>query len=66
MGSNDLEVGPRTTGAGSHTSSMVEDPDTWDTKAYDLDERRRDLLTRIDGAKFSWFHIQVCLVAGAG
>jgi PHS family inorganic phosphate transporter-like MFS transporter len=31
-----------------------------------LDERRRAALAEVDNAKFSWFHVKVCLVAGAG
>jgi len=32
----------------------------------DLDERRRAALAEIDEAKFGWFHIRACLVAGVG
>ncbi|TCD61653.1 Inorganic phosphate transporter pho84 [Steccherinum ochraceum] len=31
-----------------------------------LDERRRAALQEVDSAKFSWFHLKVCLVAGVG
>ncbi|EIW84107.1 phosphate transporter [Coniophora puteana RWD-64-598 SS2] len=31
-----------------------------------LDERRRAALAEIDNAKFSWFHVKVCLVASVG
>jgi len=31
-----------------------------------LDERRRAALLEIDNAKFSWFHVKVCIVAGVG
>jgi len=31
-----------------------------------LDERRRAALAEVDNAKFGWFHIKVCLVAGVG
>ncbi|THV02791.1 inorganic phosphate transporter [Dendrothele bispora CBS 962.96] len=31
-----------------------------------LDERRRAALAEVDNAKFSWFHVKVCCVAGAG
>ncbi|KAK0460022.1 inorganic phosphate transporter [Desarmillaria tabescens] len=34
--------------------------------AYILDERRRAALAEVDTAKFSWFHVKICLVAGAG
>ncbi|KAG5646125.1 hypothetical protein DXG03_004364 [Asterophora parasitica] len=34
--------------------------------AHSLDKRRRAALAEIDNAKFSWFHVKVCLVAGAG
>ncbi|KAK7454530.1 hypothetical protein VKT23_011284 [Stygiomarasmius scandens] len=33
---------------------------------YVLDERRRAALAEVDNAKFSWFHVKVCCVAGAG
>ncbi|CAK5267263.1 unnamed protein product [Mycena citricolor] len=33
---------------------------------YALDERRRAALAEVDNAKFSWFHVKVCLVAGVG
>ncbi|PIL29822.1 MFS general substrate transporter [Ganoderma sinense ZZ0214-1] len=35
-------------------------------KGYALDEKRRAALSEIDQAKFSWFHIKVCMVAGVG
>ncbi|ESK89295.1 inorganic phosphate transporter [Moniliophthora roreri MCA 2997] len=31
-----------------------------------LDERRRAALAEVDNAKFSWFHVKVCAVAGVG
>ncbi|KAH8980882.1 phosphate permease [Lactarius akahatsu] len=34
--------------------------------AHSLDERRRAALAHIDGANFSWFHLKVICVAGAG
>jgi PHS family inorganic phosphate transporter-like MFS transporter len=34
--------------------------------AITLDERRRAALEEVDNAKFSWFHVKVCLVAGVG
>ncbi|KAI9000665.1 phosphate transporter [Trametes punicea] len=34
--------------------------------AYALDEKRRAALAEVDHAKFSWFHVKVCLVAGVG
>ncbi|OSC99890.1 phosphate transporter [Trametes coccinea BRFM310] len=34
--------------------------------AYALDEKRRAALAEIDNAKFSWFHVKVCMVAGVG
>ncbi|KAJ7773060.1 inorganic phosphate transporter [Mycena metata] len=33
---------------------------------FALDERRRAALAEVDNAEFSWFHVKVCLVAGAG
>ncbi|KAH9847515.1 phosphate transporter [Lenzites betulinus] len=36
------------------------------SNAYALDEKRRAALAEIDSAKFSWFHVKVCLVAGVG
>ncbi|KAG7451030.1 phosphate transporter [Guyanagaster necrorhizus] len=33
---------------------------------YVLDERRRAALADVDNAKFSWFHVKVCAVAGVG
>ncbi|TFY83528.1 hypothetical protein EWM64_g475 [Hericium alpestre] len=36
------------------------------TVAHELDERRRAALAEVDNAKFSWFHVKVCMVAGAG
>ncbi|KAI0067338.1 phosphate permease [Artomyces pyxidatus] len=34
--------------------------------AHELDERRRAALAEVDNAKFSWFHVKVCCVAGVG
>lgn len=34
--------------------------------AQQLQERRREALTKIDNAEFGWFHIRACLVAGVG
>ncbi|TFK88826.1 phosphate transporter [Polyporus arcularius HHB13444] len=34
--------------------------------SYALDEKRRAALAEIDSAKFSWFHVKVCMVAGVG
>ncbi|KAK7035376.1 Urease [Paramarasmius palmivorus] len=31
-----------------------------------LDQRRRAALAEVDNAKFSWFHVKVCAVAGVG
>ncbi|KAI0368031.1 phosphate transporter [Pilatotrama ljubarskyi] len=39
--------------------SLEDDGDT-------LNDKRRATLAEIDNAKFSWFHVRVCLVAGAG
>jgi PHS family inorganic phosphate transporter-like MFS transporter len=36
------------------------------TDAKELDRRRRAALAEIDNAKFSWFHVKVCVVAGVG
>ncbi|KZT22010.1 phosphate permease [Neolentinus lepideus HHB14362 ss-1] len=47
----------------SHTDS---DPQLADNEAYALDERRRAALAEVDNAKFSWFHVKVCMVAGVG
>ncbi|OJT02440.1 Inorganic phosphate transporter PHO84 [Trametes pubescens] len=40
----------------------LEDSASLDT----LNEKRRATLAEIDSARFSWFHVRVCLVAGAG
>ncbi|KAF9310512.1 acid phosphatase pho5, partial [Podila horticola] len=34
--------------------------------AQQLQNRRREALTKIDNAEFGWFHIRACLVAGVG
>ncbi|KAF9364045.1 Inorganic phosphate transporter pho84 [Mortierella sp. NVP85] len=34
--------------------------------AAQLNERRREALSKIDNAEFGWFHIRACLVAGVG
>jgi PHS family inorganic phosphate transporter-like MFS transporter len=34
--------------------------------SYTLPERRRAALEEIDNAPFSWFHVRVAVVAGAG
>jgi len=34
--------------------------------AHELDERRRAALAQADNAPFSWFHVKICFVAGAG
>ncbi|EIW69559.1 phosphate:H+ symporter [Tremella mesenterica] len=34
--------------------------------AISADERRRAALAEIDEAKFSWFHVKACIVAGVG
>ena len=31
-----------------------------------LDEHRRAALAEVDNAKFSWFHVRVCIIAGIG
>ncbi|KIJ66730.1 hypothetical protein HYDPIDRAFT_85185 [Hydnomerulius pinastri MD-312] len=41
-------------------------PEKVQNSAAILDERRRAALAEIDNAKFSWFHVKVCLVAGVG
>ncbi|KAG9292774.1 hypothetical protein G9A89_006335 [Geosiphon pyriformis] len=33
---------------------------------HDLDAKRRAALAQIDNAKFGWFHIRACMVAGIG
>ncbi|KAJ7599280.1 phosphate transporter [Mycena floridula] len=35
-------------------------------QGFTLDERRRAALAEVDNAKFSWFHVKVCIVAGVG
>ncbi|KAK7033002.1 inorganic phosphate transporter [Favolaschia claudopus] len=49
---------------------MGESPTPWVTKGatsnYALDERRRAALAEVDSAPFSWFHVRVVCVAGAG
>jgi PHS family inorganic phosphate transporter-like MFS transporter len=37
-----------------------------DDVPHDLNERRRKALQEIDDATFSWFHVKVAAVAGAG
>ncbi|KDQ19246.1 hypothetical protein BOTBODRAFT_27830 [Botryobasidium botryosum FD-172 SS1] len=34
--------------------------------SYTLDQKRRAALAEVDNAKFSWFHVKTCLVAGVG
>jgi hypothetical protein len=34
--------------------------------AVDLNARRRAALAEIDNAKFGWFHVKACAVAGVG
>ncbi|KAG0373085.1 Inorganic phosphate transporter pho84 [Mortierella sp. AD032] len=34
--------------------------------ANELNQRRREALSKIDNAEFGWFHIRACLVAGVG
>jgi len=34
--------------------------------AHELDEQRRAALSQADNAPFSWFHVKICFVAGAG
>ncbi|KAJ7022592.1 phosphate transporter [Mycena alexandri] len=46
----------------SSNGSYKEERDTH----FALDERRRAALAEVDNAQFSWFHVKVCLVAGAG
>ncbi|KAJ6513421.1 major facilitator superfamily domain-containing protein [Mycena sanguinolenta] len=36
------------------------------TPTHLLDERRRAALAEVDNARFSWFHVKVCMVAGVG
>jgi len=36
------------------------------TGAVDLNARRRAALAEIDNAKFSFFHVKACAVAGVG
>lgn len=48
----------------------MEKQDSGNSQAYgattNLNERRRVALAEVDNAKFSWFHVKVCLVAGVG
>ncbi|KAM5544522.1 hypothetical protein V8D89_001420 [Ganoderma adspersum] len=37
-----------------------------DSGVYDLNRKRKVTLAEVDRAKFSWFHVRVCLVAGVG
>lgn len=41
-------------------------PEANSNDVYNIDQHRRDALAEIDNAKFSWFHVKVCLVAGVG
>ncbi|EKM78132.1 hypothetical protein AGABI1DRAFT_76554 [Agaricus bisporus var. burnettii JB137-S8] len=34
--------------------------------AFSLDRARRIALAEVDNAKFSWFHVKICIVAGIG
>ncbi|KAF8339844.1 phosphate transporter [Cantharellus anzutake] len=36
------------------------------TAVQTIDERRRQALAEIDNAKFGWFHLRTCIVAGIG
>ncbi|KAI0078760.1 phosphate transporter [Panus rudis PR-1116 ss-1] len=47
-------------------STSSSDPEKIRDTTYILDERRRAALAEVDNAKFSWFHMKVCLVAGVG
>jgi len=49
-----------------HASDGGSDTKEVHTATYVLDERRRAALAEIDNAKFSWFHVKVCAVAGVG
>jgi MFS transporter, PHS family, inorganic phosphate transporter len=49
-----------------HVSDNGSDPKDVHAATYVLDERRRAALKEIDDAKFSWFHVKVCCVAGVG
>ncbi|KAF5382059.1 hypothetical protein D9615_004255 [Tricholomella constricta] len=53
----DIEKRARNGSQGAHRTNNT---------VYTLDKRRRAALAEIDNAKFSWFHVKVCLVAGAG
>ncbi|TFK60046.1 MFS general substrate transporter [Pluteus cervinus] len=46
--------------------SPTEPADTEPRLGYVLDEHRRVALAEVDNAKFSWFHVKVCMVAGIG
>jgi PHS family inorganic phosphate transporter-like MFS transporter len=37
-----------------------------DNEPYTLDARRRAALEEVNSASFSWFHVKVVAVAGAG
>ncbi|CAG8561008.1 2887_t:CDS:2 [Ambispora gerdemannii] len=37
-----------------------------DKNVEDYDQKRREALSKIDNAKFGWFHVRACLVAGIG
>ncbi|PIL29813.1 MFS general substrate transporter [Ganoderma sinense ZZ0214-1] len=57
-----MESNPTVEAVLDHLPNLEKDS----TRGYDLNEQRRATLQEVDKAKFSWFHVRVCLVAGVG
>jgi hypothetical protein len=47
-------------------SGMLYDVEEYLDEIESLDEKRRAILAEVDNAKFGWFHIRTCVVAGVG
>jgi len=52
--------------SGSNSIEEEKDQVTKQPHQLTLDEQRRAALEEVDNAKFSWFHVKVCIVAGVG
>ncbi|KPV74856.1 uncharacterized protein RHOBADRAFT_53788 [Rhodotorula graminis WP1] len=50
----------------SYETKEIHSTSSLPTGAVDLNARRRAALAEIDNAKFSWFHVKACAVAGVG
>ncbi|KAI8868159.1 phosphate permease [Ramicandelaber brevisporus] len=50
----------------AHLQQQQQQQNKHHSRLVDLDRKRREALTALDNARFGWFHLQACMVAGIG